>query len=264
MPLPAHPIPKIAFLADQTPEAQKALEELSAVHQNHPLCNADMVVTLGGDGFLLHTLHDHLDVLCNGLPIYGMNLGTVGFLLNDFKTDDLIQRLKNAEPVPLTPLKMQAWPVGSTEPLQALAINEVSILRQTRQTAWVRILIDGRLCLDQVVCDGLIAATPAGSTAYNLSAHGPILPLESNVLALTPICVFRPRRWRGALVPNTRVMEWEVLDPIKRPVSVVADAQEFRDISRVRIQADPDRTFTLLFDPHHTLETRIFNEQFQF
>lgn len=262
--MPSSLHPKIAFLADKTPEAQAILSDFKKAYEHYALDDADVVVTLGGDGFLLHTLRAHLGVLCNGLPIYGINLGTVGFLLNEMRLDNLHQRIAKAQHVSLTPLKMEAWQTGTSKPTTALAINEVSILRQTRQTARIRIRVNSQVRLDEVVCDGLIVATPAGSTAYNLSAHGPILPLESNVLALTPICVFRPRRWHGALVPNTSILEWEILDPQKRPVSAVADGQEFRNVTRVHIQADPAHTFTLLFDPHYTLETRIFNEQFQF
>lgn len=264
MPWPkGQPNPKLAFLADQTPRAQVALGELTFMYGNCSLEEADIAITLGGDGFLLDSLHTHMNLLSNGRAIYGMNLGSVGFLLNGFSIDNLLNRILNAQRVTLTPLKMEAWQEGQTVPITALAINEVSILRQTRQAAKVRIHINGEVRMDEVICDGLIVATPAGSTAYNLSAHGPILPLESNILALTPICVFRPRRWHGALVPNTSVLEWEVLDPVKRPVSVVADALEVRNITRVRIQADTSNAFHLLFDPQHTLEKRIFNEQFE-
>lgn len=220
--------------------------------------DADVIVVLGGDGFMLETLHKTMK---KNKKIYGMNRGTVGFLMNTYARDGLFERLKRAQDVILHPLNMQAETVDG-EIFEALAINEVSFLRETRQAAKLRISIDDVVRLPELVCDGLIVTTPAGSTAYNLSASGPILPLGADLLAMTPISPFRPRRWRGAILPHTACIVVEPIHPHKRPVSAVADSVEVRDIVRVSIHEERNRRLHLLFDPEHNLEERILNEQF--
>jgi len=248
----------IAFRAAETPEAQSALAMLCAHYPSVPPEDADVVVALGGDGFMLETLHACID---RNVPIYGMNLGTVGFLLNSFTTDDLPERLARASSVPLHPLRMHAiCRSGRTE--RGLGINEVSLFRETRQAANLSVEIDDVVRLPELVCDGILVATPAGSTAYNLSAHGPILPVGANLLALTPISAFRPRRWRGALLPSKTRFRFRVSDPEKRPVSAVADYTEIRDVVEVEVWEDRSIALTLLFDPEHNLEERILKEQF--
>ena len=253
---PEHP--RIAFLASSTPEAQAALRGLTAVHPQHAPEDSDVICALGGDGFMLQTLHQHAQA---SRPVFGMKLGTVGFLMNQYRQEELLHRLRAAEPAVLRPLEMVATTeAGAT--LNLLAYNEVSLLRQTRQTAHLRVHLNGQVRLDELVCDGALVATPAGSTAYNFSAHGPILPVGSSVIALTPIAAFRPRRWRGALLRADTEVMLEILDPYKRPVSATADSHEVRDVVEVRIRESRDRTVTLLFDPEHNLEERILNEQF--
>jgi NAD+ kinase len=249
---------KIGFRAAPGPEAQAALAELSAAHPHVPPEEADVIVALGGDGFMLETLHCCID---RPVPIYGMNLGTVGFLLNDYEADHLHENLEKAVAVPLHPLRMRALRRDGQEE-HGLGINEVSLFRQTYQAAKLCIMIDGVVRLPELVCDGVLVATPAGSTAYNLSAHGPILPTVANLLALTPISAFRPRRWRGALLPSKTRFCFRVIEPDKRPVSAVADSTEIRDVLEVAVWADPTITLTLLFDPEHNLEERILKEQF--
>jgi NAD+ kinase len=249
---------RLAFLAAETIEARSAQGELTARYAGVAAEAADVIVALGGDGFMLETLHAHIG---RGVPIYGMNLGTVGFLLNEFRPNGLIERISAAMPVDLHPLRMLAR-LDNGEPRTALAINEVSVFRETRQAAKLRIEIDGVCRLPELVCDGLLVATPAGSTAYNLSAHGPIIPLGSELLALTAISPFRPRRWRGALLPARARFRIDVLNPKKRPVSAVADFTEVRDVSRVEIWEDRSISLRLLFDPEHNLEERILKEQF--
>jgi NAD+ kinase len=249
---------KIAFRAAPGPEAQAALAELSAAHPHVPFEEADVIVALGGDGFMLETLHCCID---RPVPIYGMNLGTVGFLLNDYDVDRLHENLEKAVAVPLHPLRMRALRRDGQEE-HGLGINEVSLFRQTYQAAKLCIMIDGVVRLPELVCDGVLVATPAGSTAYNLSAHGPILPTVANLLALTPISAFRPRRWRGALLPSKTRFCFRVIDADKRPVSAVADSTEIRDVVEVSVWADRTITLTLLFDPEHNLEERILKEQF--
>jgi NAD+ kinase len=249
---------KIAFVAAGHPEAREALARLEARYSATPAREADVIVALGGDGFMLETLHNHLD---RHVPIYGMNKGTVGFLMNDYSEDDLDERIERAVPASIHPLAMKAECVdGST--VEALAINEVALLRQSRQAAKIGISIDGKERLSELVCDGVLLATPAGSTAYNLSAHGPILPVSSNVLALTPISAFRPRRWRGAILPREAKVVFEVRDPKHRPVSATADTIEARHIVRVSIHENRDVALAMLFDPEHGLEERILKEQF--
>ncbi|MEI6984801.1 MAG: NAD kinase [Rhodospirillaceae bacterium] len=257
------PALRLCFVASGTTEATAALARLSNRYGNVPYGEADVVVALGGDGFLLETLHRTLaQAALPTLPVFGMNLGTVGFLLNKYSPDDLVGRVAKALPVTLHPLRMVATRANG-ERVDALAINEVSLLRETRQAAKLRILVDGVARLDELVCDGVLVATPAGSTAYNFSAHGPIIPLKGGVLALTPISTFRPRRWRGALLPHTARIGIDVLDFVKRPVSAVAGQCEVRDVSRVEINEDRDTRMILLFDPEFTLEERILKEQFQ-
>jgi len=250
--------PRIAFLASPAPEAQQALEVLTGLHGRHAPDEAEVLCALGGDGFMLQTLHRHGSL---GKPVYGMKLGTVGFLMNQYRPDELRDRIAQAEPAKLRPLEMLAL-TESGASIASLAYNEVSLLRQTRQAAHIRIDLNGQTRLDELICDGVLTATPAGSTAYNFSAHGPILPLGSHTIALTPIAPFRPRRWRGAILRADTEVRFQVLDPYKRPVSATADSHEVRDVVEVTIRESQDRTVTLLFDPEHNLEERILSEQF--
>ena len=249
---------KIHFTAGESEDAQYACESLIARYGHVPAKEAEIIVALGGDGFMLETMHAFMK---SDLPIYGMNKGTVGFLLNNYREEGLIERLKVGEITELHPLNMIAVDMHGKK-AQALAINEVSLLRESRQTAKIRISIDGHVKVAELTCDGVLVATPAGSTAYNYSAHGPILPVNAGVLALTPISAFRPRRWRGAILPREARIELEVLEAAKRPVSAVADAVEVRDVSTVTIEEKRDVTIRLLFDPEHNLEKRILDEQF--
>jgi NAD+ kinase len=249
---------RIAFLASSTDEAQQALTVLTGHHGHCLPEDADVLCALGGDGFMLQTLHRHGGL---GKPVYGMKLGTVGFLMNQYRSDDLLARIAAAEPATLRPLEMRALTESGTT-ITSLAYNEVSLLRQTRQTAHLRIDLNGQTRLPELICDGVLTATPAGSTAYNFSAHGPILPLGSQTIALTPIAPFRPRRWRGAILKADTEVRYRVLDPYKRPVSATADSHEVRDVVEVTIQESRDRTVTLLFDAEHNLEERILSEQF--
>ncbi len=251
---------KLAFLASDKPDAKDAKARLIERYGNHDAGEADVIIALGGDGFLLGTLHRHMALVQRGLPIYGMNKGTVGFLMNAYNEDDLIARLKKAEPAIINPLRMTAQGAGGT--FTALAMNEVSLLRQTRQAAHIKITVDDRVRLERLIADGIMVATPAGSTAYNLSAHGPVLPLGAEILALTPISAFRPRRWRGALLKRGANVEFEMINPAKRPVSVTADDKEFRDVTHVKISAATDINLTLLFDEGHALDEKILQEQF--
>ena len=249
---------RFAVVASRSPNAQKALEEITSRYKLYDPEVAEVIVALGGDGFMLETQHRFLS---HGKPIYGMNRGTVGFLMNEFKADGLAERLELAHRSELHPLRMKAENnYGVVQ--EALAINEVSLLRQTRQAAKIRVKVDGIVRVPELICDGVLVASPAGSTAYNLSAHGPIIPLGSNILALTPISAFRPRRWRGALLPNEAEVGFEIIEQQKRPVSAVADYTEVRDVASVTVAVDPNVTIHLLFDPEHNLEERILNEQF--
>ncbi len=250
---------RIAFLASQTPESQSALAALTDRYEPVPLDQASVIVALGGDGFMLRTLHRHLSL---ALPVYGMKLGAVGFLMNHYHPETLPERLERACPTVLRPLLMQVHTESGTEASE-LAFNEVSLLRQTKQAAHVRITLNEKVKIEELICDGVLVSTPAGSTAYNLSAHGPILPLESHLLAMTAISPFRPRRWRGAILPETTDVRIEVLDPYKRPVSATADSSEVRDVVDVVIRESREQTATLLFDPEHNLEERILDEQFE-
>jgi NAD+ kinase len=249
-----------ALLASPAEAAQAAEVLLRERYNFVPLEQAEQIIALGGDGFLLQTLHEMLDRghIC---PIFGMNRGTVGFLMNDWRMDGLRERVNGAKAISVAPLRMDAVRVNG-ETISHPAINEVSLLRETRQTAWIEVSVNGRVVLPELVCDGVLVATPAGSTAYNLSAQGPILPLGANLVALTPISPFRPRRWRGALIPDDLRILLRVLDPVKRPVSAVADQLEVRDVSTVEVRVDRSQVLTLLFDPEHALDERIAMEQF--
>lgn len=253
-----HAARKIAFLASPVPDAQTVRAALVERHGHHAPEDADVLCALGGDGFMLQTLH-RFGALAR--PVYGMKLGTVGFLMNQYGDDDLLARLDAAEPAVLRPLEMHAH-TESGATVVSLAYNEVSLLRQTRQAAHIAIELSGQTRLDELICDGVMVATSAGSTAYNYSAGGPILPLGSGVVALTPIAPFRPRRWRGALLKADTEVRFRVLDPYKRPVSATADSHEVRDVVEVAVRESRDRTVTLLFDPEHNLEERILSEQF--
>jgi len=249
---------RIALVASHGPEAQAELDRLKQRYGDHAPDQADVIVALGGDGFMLRTLHRHQNL---GKPVYGMKLGTVGFLLNQYHFDDLEGRIARAQATVLRPLRMQAHSESGAT-VEALAFNEVSLLRQTKQAAHVRVSLNGVVRIEELMCDGVLVATPAGSTAYNLSAHGPILPIGSQLLAMTPISPFRPRRWRGAVLPATTEIKFEILDPYKRPVSATADSNEVRDVIEVLVRESTEHTMTLLFDPEHNLEERILNEQF--
>ncbi len=253
------PQPRIAFAANPTPKAQAVLKALCERYSNVALDEAEVIVALGGDGFMLRTLHS---VLKLGLPVYGMNAGSLGFLMNEYSEDGLLERIAEAELVELHPLRMRAHCVDGSV-TEALAINEVSLLRQTYQAAKLGIHIDGKPRMAELVCDGVLVATPAGSTAYNLSAHGPIVPIDSDILCLTPISAFRPRRWRGALLPHDAQVEFTVSEPEDRPVSATADNLEVRDVTRVQVQEDRNLSLRLLYDPGHNLAERILAEQFE-
>ncbi|MES2342088.1 MAG: NAD kinase [Pseudomonadota bacterium] len=251
-------VSRLAFLASDRPEAQEARAALIARYGDAAMDEAQVIVALGGDGFMLETLHDQIGT---PKPIYGMNRGSVGFLMNEYSEDALLERINMAERAVIHPLRMIAIDAQRNEH-RALAINEVSLLRQTRQTAKLRISIDGKVRLNELSCDGALVATPAGSTAYNLSAHGPIIPLEAKVLALTPISAFRPRRWRGALLAHTAKVSFEILEADKRPVSAVADNFEVRDVLEVHVAEARDISMHMLFDAGRSLEERVLAEQF--
>lgn len=252
--------PRLAFYASKRPEAQQVLPLLRERYGLHSEEDADVVIALGGDGAMLDTLRRRF---ADGKPVYGMHLGTVGFLMNDYSPDRLLERIEAAERATLTPLRMVATDLDG-KAHEAMAINEVSLLRQTAQSARLRIAVDGRVRMEELVCDGLMVATPAGSTAYNLSAHGPILPIGAKLLALTPVSAYRPRRWRGALLRAEAKVDIEVIHADRRPVSASADNQEVRDIARVIVESDTTRTLKILFDPGHALDERILTEQFAF
>jgi NAD+ kinase len=252
------PISRLAFVASDRPEAKEARERLAFRYGDASPEQADVIVALGGDGFMLETLHAFLRT---GKPIFGMNRGTVGFLMNDYGENGLVERVAAAQATVIHPLAMTATTLDGREE-RALAINEVSMLRETHQTAKLRIAVDGKVRMQELFCDGALVATPAGSTAYNLSAHGPIVPLGAAVLALTPISAFRPRRWRGALLPHTAQVVFEVLEPEKRPVSAVADNHEVRDVRRVEVVEARDIDLVMLFDAGRTFEERVLVEQF--
>jgi NAD+ kinase len=245
------------FVAADAPDAQSALKAMRTRYEDAGVDGCDVIVALGGDGFMLQTLHTFLG---RDKPIYGMNLGSVGFLMNEFREEDLLDRLAAAESAKIHPLRMKATNKHGTG--EALAFNEVSLLRQTRQAAKIRIVVDEKTRIQELICDGVLVSTPAGSTAYNLSAHGPILPIDADLLALTPISAFRPRRWRGALLPHRARVRFEILEAGKRPVSAVADDLEVRDVISVDVAEDRSIATTMLFDAGHSLDERILAEQF--
>ena len=249
---------KIAFLADKTEDAQNALSVLSKRYGCHSVESAETIVALGGDGFMLSILHNSQFM---ALPVYGMNRGTVGFLMNEFSEDNLIDRLIQAEAADINPLRMQAMCLDGSK-VDALAINEVSLLRAGPQAAKLKITVDDKVRMEELVCDGALVSTPAGSTAYNYSSHGTILPIQSDVLALTAISAFRPRRWRGALLPKTAKVRFDVLDPEKRPVMADADSRLSTQVLSVEISSDKHTRHRILFDPGHGLEERLIREQF--
>jgi NAD+ kinase len=252
---------RIGLLASNREVARAAETILRQRYRFADTEDAEMLVALGGDGFMLHTLHRMLEGECPHLPVFGMNRGTVGFLMNDWRLDRLPERLSEAKAIRVAPLEMRATNLAG-ETFTHAAINEVSLLRETRQTAKIEILVDGRVALPELVCDGVLVSTPAGSSAYNLSAGGPILPLQAKMLALTPISPFRPRRWSGAILPDDTAVCLQVLEPDFRTVSAVADQIEVRDVEKVEIRLDRERSLTLLFDPEHALDERIAMEQF--
>jgi NAD+ kinase len=250
----------IAIVASDAPEAEAAAKRLAERYDTVPPDQADVIVALGGDGLMLRTLHAHMHA---GTPIYGMNCGSVGFLMNEYEDDALPDRLQAAETSVLHPLRMTAVD-GDGNGHDALAINEVSIFRQTYQAAKLKISVDSTVRMEELICDGVLVATPAGSTAYNLSAHGPILPITAHLLALTPISPFRPRRWRGAILSSEARVRIEVLEPAKRPVSAVADHIEFAGVVDVRVEEDKSTDLLMMFDPHHALGERSLAEQFKY
>jgi NAD+ kinase len=253
-------VEKLYFVASETSEAQEARALLATRYGDVGAADADVIIALGGDGLMLQTLHKFMGA---GKPIYGMNRGSVGFLMNEYREDDLLQRVADADVTPIHPLSMTVIDQAG-ESFTAQAINEVSLLRQTSQAARLRISIDGRVRLEELICDGIIISTPAGSTAYNLSAHGPILPISSPLLALTPISAFRPRRWRGALLPNHAKVDIDILDSEKRPVSASADHREIRDVTRVSVHEDGDVEGLIMFDREHGWDERILTEMFRY
>ncbi len=249
----------ISFVAAEQDRAQDALKLLTDRYGCVPAEQADVIVALGGDGFMLESLHKLMEL---NTPLYGMNRGSVGFLMNTFNVDDLKSRLERAHVSKLHPLRMSVWDMDGNKH-HALAINEVALRRESRLAARLNIFIDGIQRMEELICDGIMVATPAGSTAYNLSAHGPIIPMGANVLALTPVSAFRPRRWRGALLPATAAVEFKVKDPDFRPVSATADYIEVHNVTRAIISEDRSVSMALLFDPEHNLEERILSEQFE-
>ncbi|MEM7744172.1 MAG: NAD kinase [Pseudomonadota bacterium] len=251
-------MPKISVMGSDTPVAQEAVADLCRRYGQVAPEEAEIIVALGGDGFMLQTLHR---VMGLDVPVYGMNRGSVGFLMNEYADETLLEKLQAAKIAVINPLRMQATDANG-ESHEALAINEVALFRQIHQAAKIRISIDGVVMLEELICDGILAATPAGSTAYNLSAHGPILPIRSKLMALTPISAFRPRRWRGALLPWDTHLELEILEPDKRPVSATADHHEVRKVRRVSVEAASEIEMRLLYDPGHGLEERLLREQF--
>lgn len=246
------------FFSAQTELAKQARDALAKKYGDTSLEQADIVVAVGGDGCMLRALHDSVS---HKKPVFGLNRGSVGFLLNEFNEEGLIERLKKAVPVKIHPLRVRVTAAGG-KTLEALAINDVALLRETRQAAKITISVDGQVRLPELIADGVLIATPAGSTAYNFSVHGPIIPLSSELMALTPISPFRPRRWRGALLPQTSKVMFDIISPKERPVSAVADFTEFRDVEKVEVWRDKSIEISLLFDPHSNLEERIIKEQF--
>lgn len=251
---------RVSFVSSGTPESEAALSALRQRYGDAGEADADIVVALGGDGLMLQTLHN---VMHRHIPVYGMNFGSVGFLMNEFEPDGLMERLARAKPTDIYPLAMEVLDAGG-QTHSALALNEVSLFRATYQAVKVEILVDGHPRLDELICDGVLLSTPAGSTAYNLSAHGPILPIDSSLLALTPISPFRPRRWRGAILNNRAEVTFRTREAEKRPVSAVADNIEFQNVLEVKVRENRDKRVTLLFDPGTGLEERVLSEQFRY
>jgi NAD+ kinase len=251
-------IQKMACVHSGSERARQGFEILRTKYEFVDVDQADVIVALGGDGFLLSTMHEHLDT---GLPIYGMNRGTVGFMLNEFNEDDLLSRVQNARRETIHPLRMIATD-NYGKASQSLAFNEVSLIRYSNQSANIRILVNGKVRMEKLICDGVLVATPAGSTAYNLSAHGPVIPLGASVLALTPVSPFRPRRWKGAVLPANSVFDFEIIDPGKRPVGAAADSFEVKNAVTVTVREATDIKVPVLFDQGHSLEERIITEQF--
>ena len=249
----------LAFLSSDAPDAQEAARRLAALYGQCDPASADVVVALGGDGFMLQTLHRFMD---SGTPVYGMNRGTVGFLMNDYREDDLPARVAGAKRESVHPLLMCATNAAG-DAFEAYALNEVALFRQSYQAAKVLVAIDGETRMDQLICDGVMVATPAGSTAYNLSAGGPIVPISAPLMCLTPVSPFRPRDWRGALLTNRATVEFEVQEPRKRPVNAVADHMEVKSVTKVSVREAPDREALVLFDRGHSWEERILAEQFR-
>ncbi|PZO75219.1 MAG: NAD kinase [Mesorhizobium amorphae] len=250
----------VAFVSSDAPDARAAAAELKALYAHVPIEEAETVVALGGDGFLLQTLRETFGTRRR---VFGMNRGTVGFLMNEFRAQGLSERLAEALPETIRPLEMTAETTEG-ETVRALAINEVSLLRQSYQAAKLRIAVDGKERLEELICDGVMVATPAGSTAYNFSAQGPILPLDAPLLALTPVSPFRPRRWRGAVLPDKVSVRFDVQEAEKRPVNAVADHTEVKSVTSVIVKVARDQTATLLFDPSHSWDERILSEQFRY
>ncbi|MCF6300447.1 MAG: NAD kinase [Proteobacteria bacterium] len=250
---------KLAFVSSNSPKAQTSMQKLIKLYGTHAPEVADVIVVLGGDGFMLHSLHQFMS---SQVPVFGLRRGTVGFLMNRYSQDDLIERISNAKKTLLHPLAMKVTRVNG-ESYQSLAINEVSLLRQTKQSAHIEVLINQQVKIQRLVGDGIMLATPAGSTAYNLSVHGPVIPMGSDILALTPISPFRPRRWRGAIIPSQSIVRFNILDHQKRPVSATADNDEVRNIKSVEIYLDKAVKIHTLYDAEHNLEDRIINEQFE-
>ncbi len=252
--------PRLAFVSSDAPEARKALARLTRLYGQTTLEDADVIVALGGDGFMLQTLRE---TMTSGKVVYGMNRGTIGFLMNQYREEGLRDRISSAVAETIHPLEMTAL-TSDGEHATALAINEVALWRQSYQTAKIRITVDDQVRLEELSCDGVMVATPAGSTAYNLSAHGPILPLDAPLLALTPVSPFRPRRWRGALLSDKSTVRFDVLEPGKRPVNASADHEEVKSVSSVTVRESRNLTATLLFDPSHSWNERILAEQFRY
>lgn len=250
---------KIAFVAGKSDAAQQGMDTLCSKYPHVSPDRADVIVALGGDGFMLRSLHKYLHL---NKPVFGMNRGSVGFLMNEYGEDELVERLSEAQSIDIHPLLMTAE-TKSGKIHEAIAFNEVSLFRETGQAAHIRVHVDGVMRLEEMVCDGLLISTPAGSTAYNMSAYGPILPLGAGVLALTAISAYRPRRWRGAILPHTANVTFQIIDDKKRPVGVSADFNEFRDVIKVGVHEDRSRYCRIMYDPEHNLEERILREQFQ-
>ena len=249
---------KVAFMASGSLRSKDAITKFQKQYGTHEIAESDVLVTLGGDGFLLEVLHQYPDL---HIPIFGMNRGTLGFLLNEYEEEDLLDRINASKDVYLTPVTMEATNTKG-EKTVLNAFNEVSVIRYSGQSANLSIRIDGKMAMEKLSCDGVLVSTPAGSTAYNLSAHGPVIPLNSNLLALTPVSPFRPRRWKGALLPDDVVIEIENLDPVKRPIGTAADSREVNDCVHIKVWQDEKHKRHLLFDPARTLEERIMYEQF--